>query len=88
MSLESPRLTEEHAWRSAALAALRYGIRGSLEPLRAGANHVFRAGEAVIRVAPPSVDVAGQVALARWLIAEGFAVPAPLEEAALIRGPG
>ena len=84
--LESARLTEEHARRSAGLAALRYGIRAPLEPLRAGANHVFRAGEAVIRVAPQSVDVAGQVALARWLIAEGFAVPAPLEEAEQIDG--
>ena len=84
--LEPARLTEEHARRSAGLAALRHRIRAPLEPLPAGPNHVFRAGEAVIRVAPQSVDVAGQVALARWLIAEGFPVPAPLEDAEVIGG--
>lgn len=83
---ESARITEEHARRAAGLAALRYGIRARLEPLRAGANHVFRGGEAVIRVAAQSADVAGQVALARWLIAEDFPVPAPLGEAELIDG--
>jgi Ser/Thr protein kinase RdoA (MazF antagonist) len=35
-------------------------------------------------VAPPSADVAGQVALARWLGSEGFPVAAPLANADLV----
>jgi Ser/Thr protein kinase RdoA (MazF antagonist) len=62
----------------AALAARRHGIKEPPQPLRTGANHVFRAGDVVVRVAPPSADVSSQVALARRLAAEGFNVPAAL----------
>jgi Ser/Thr protein kinase RdoA (MazF antagonist) len=77
---EPARLTRVQATRLAGLAARRYGIRAPIEPLRAGANYVFRAGEVVVRVAPRSADLSGQVALARWLVAEGFPVPAPLAD--------
>jgi hypothetical protein len=41
---------------------------------------VFRAGDVIIRVAPQSADVSGQVALANRLLSEGFPVAAPLAE--------
>jgi hypothetical protein len=63
--------TEADAARLARAATRRHGIGAELEPLRVGANHVFRAGDAVVRVAPATADVAGQIRLARWLIAEG-----------------
>jgi hypothetical protein len=56
--------------------------RGS--PLRAGANHVFRAGDVGVRVPPPSAEVSSQVNLARWLIAGGFPVAAPLADALVL----
>lgn len=62
------------------MAARRHGIKEPPQPLRSGANHVFRAGDVVVRVAPRSADVSSQVALARWLAAEGFRVPAPLAD--------
>src|SRR4051812_883213 len=74
------------AARLAAAAARRHGIHAPVEPLRAGANDVFRAGEAVMRVARPAADVTGQVRLARWLIAEGFPVPAPLADVESVDG--
>lgn len=49
-------------------------------------NHVFRAGDVVVRVAPLSADVSSQVALARWLGSEGFPVAAPLADAELVGG--
>jgi Ser/Thr protein kinase RdoA (MazF antagonist) len=60
------------------MAAGRHGIKDPIEPLRTSDNHVFRAGDVVIRVAPRSANVSGQVALARWLVSEGFPVAAPL----------
>ena len=63
------------------MAARRHGIKDSIRLVRAGANHVFRAGEVVVRVAPPSADVSSQVALGRWLVSEGFPVAAPLADA-------
>jgi hypothetical protein len=69
----------EAARRIAEAAARRHGVRAPVVPLRpGGANAVFRAGDVVVRVAPASADVAGQVALAQWLVAERFPVPAPL----------
>ncbi|WP_270038857.1 phosphotransferase enzyme family protein [Solirubrobacter ginsenosidimutans] len=70
----------------ATLAAARHGLGVQVELLRSGANHVFRAGDAVIRVAAGSADVAGQVRLARRLVAEGFPVPAPLADAETVDG--
>jgi Ser/Thr protein kinase RdoA (MazF antagonist) len=66
--------------RLAAVVARRHGIGDPVRPLRSGANHVFQAGDVLIRVAPPKADVSGQVALARWLAAKGFPVAAPLTE--------
>jgi Ser/Thr protein kinase RdoA (MazF antagonist) len=80
------RLTQEEAMRVAAVTARRHGVKDSVQPLRASANHVFRAGEVVVRVAPQSADVSSQVALARWLVAEGFPVAAPLADAELAGG--
>jgi Ser/Thr protein kinase RdoA (MazF antagonist) len=54
--------------------------------LRSGANHVFRAGDVVIRVAPAWADVAGQVRLARWLVAEGFRVAVPVADVEVVDG--
>lgn len=79
-------LTEVHAARAAGVAAGRHGIRAPIELLRSGANYVFRAGEAVLRVAPRSADVSGQVALARWLVAEGFPTAAPLAGPDVVEG--
>jgi Ser/Thr protein kinase RdoA (MazF antagonist) len=70
----------------ATAAARRHGIDEPVKPLRAGANHVFRAGDVVIRVAPESADVASQVALASWLGAEGFPVAAPRAGVELVGG--
>src|SRR5206468_6554107 len=80
------RLTDVEAARLAALAARRHGISAPIEPLRVGANFVFRAGEAVVRVASQSADVSGQVTLARWLVEQGFPAAAPLAEAEVIEG--
>jgi Ser/Thr protein kinase RdoA (MazF antagonist) len=68
----------------AGLAARRYGITAPVEFVSAGANCVFRAGEVVVRVAPASADVRSQVALARWLIGEGFPVATPLADVGLL----
>ena len=46
------RLADAEAAPVAGVAARQHGIKAPIEPLRAGANHVFRAGEAVVRVAP------------------------------------
>lgn len=80
------RLDPARALRLAGVAARRYGVEERVEPLRSGANHVFRAGDLVIRVAAPSADVAGQAALARWLGSRGFRVPAPLGDAQVVDG--
>jgi Ser/Thr protein kinase RdoA (MazF antagonist) len=84
-SLQPDRLTAAQALRLAGVAARRHGIEHEVRPVRASANHVFRAGD-VVRVAPRSADVASQVALARWLIGEGFRVPAPLADAVAVEG--
>jgi Ser/Thr protein kinase RdoA (MazF antagonist) len=47
---------------------------------------VFRAGEVLVRVAPSSADVSGQVALARWLLVEGFPVAPPLAGPEVVEG--
>jgi Ser/Thr protein kinase RdoA (MazF antagonist) len=85
-SLHPNRLTHEHSMRLAAMIARRHGIKDPIKPLRTGANHVFRAGDVVVRVAPQSADVSSQLALARWLVSEGFPVPAPLADAEIIGG--
>jgi Ser/Thr protein kinase RdoA (MazF antagonist) len=64
--------------------ARRHGVQDPVRPLRTGANHVFRAGDVVVRVAPRSVDVSGQVGVARWMVSEGFPVAAPLGEPAVV----
>jgi Ser/Thr protein kinase RdoA (MazF antagonist) len=79
-------ITEAEAARSAGAAARRHGITAPIELLRSGANHVFRAGEAVLRVAPRSVDDSGQVVLARWLAAEGFPTTVPLADPDVVDG--
>ena len=72
--------------RLASLAARRHGIKDPIRPLRTSANHVFRAGDVVVRVAPQSADVSGQVALARRLLSEGIHVAAPLADADVVDG--
>jgi Ser/Thr protein kinase RdoA (MazF antagonist) len=72
--------------RLAVMAAGRHGIKDPIEPLRTSDNHVFRAGDVVIRVAQRSANVAGQIALARWLASEGFPVAAPLAGPELVDG--
>jgi Ser/Thr protein kinase RdoA (MazF antagonist) len=84
--LDPNRPTQDQAMRLAGAAARRHGIKDPIQPLRAGANHVFRAGDVVVRVAPQSADVSSHVALARWLVSEGFPVPAPLADAELVDG--
>jgi Ser/Thr protein kinase RdoA (MazF antagonist) len=79
-------VTPDHAMRLAATAARRHGITDPVKPLRTSANQVFRAGDAVVRVAPPSADASSQVTLARWLASEGFPVAAPLTDAEEIGG--
>ena len=79
-ALDPHALAPGRALRLAAMVARDRGISEPVEPLRRGTNHVFRAGDVVLRVAPESADVAGQVALARWLAAEGFPVAAPLAD--------
>jgi Ser/Thr protein kinase RdoA (MazF antagonist) len=66
--------------------ARRQGIKDPIQLLRRGSNYVFRAGEIVVRVAPRSADVSSQVALARWLIGEGFRVAAPVADPDVIDG--
>jgi Ser/Thr protein kinase RdoA (MazF antagonist) len=85
-SLERGGITEAHARRVAVRAAREHGVSAPVEPLAGGANHVFRAGDVLVRVAPQSADVAGQVALARWLASEGFPVPAPLADPEVLDG--
>jgi aminoglycoside/choline kinase family phosphotransferase len=70
--------------RAAVATARRHGLNDAVQPVRASANHVFRAGHIVVRVAPQSADVSGQVALAHWLVSEGFTVPAPVADAELV----
>jgi Ser/Thr protein kinase RdoA (MazF antagonist) len=72
--------------RLADIAARRHGVKDPIQPLRTGANRVFRAGEVVVRVAPRSADVSSQVALARWLISDGVPVAAPLADAHVLEG--
>jgi Ser/Thr protein kinase RdoA (MazF antagonist) len=85
-SLHPNRLTHDHAMRLAAMVARRHGIKDPIQPLRTGANRVFRAGDVVVRVAPQSADASSQVALARWLVSEGFPVAAPLADAGVVGG--
>lgn len=70
--------------RLATDVARRHGIDAPVQSLRAGVNHVFLAGDAVIRIAPRSADVPRQVALARWLRSEGFLVAVPLGDAEIV----
>jgi Ser/Thr protein kinase RdoA (MazF antagonist) len=72
--------------RLAAEIARRHGIEEPVRPLRKGGNHVFRAGDVVIRVAPESADVAAQVRLARWLASEGFPVATPTADEEVVEG--
>lgn len=85
-SLHPDRPTHDHAARLAVMALRWHGINDPIQVLRTGANHVFRAGDAVVRVAAQSADVSGQVALARWLASEGFPVAAPLADAEAVDG--
>jgi Ser/Thr protein kinase RdoA (MazF antagonist) len=82
----APGTHPAQALRLAGLAARRHGIEDPVRRVRASVNHVFRAGDVVVRVAAASADVTSQVALARWLIAEGFRVPAPLADALVVEG--
>src|SRR3712207_1826358 len=72
--------------RLAGVAARRHGITDAVRPLRSGANHVFCAGDVVVRVAPPSADTSGQMALAKWLLAVGLPAAAPLGDAETVDG--
>jgi hypothetical protein len=63
-SLQPDRLSAAQALRLAGVAARRHGIEHEVRPVRASANHVFRAGDVVVRVAPRSADVASQVEVA------------------------
>jgi Ser/Thr protein kinase RdoA (MazF antagonist) len=83
---EGQYLTHDHAKRLAAMVARRHGIKDPIQPLRTSANHVFRAGDVVVRVAPQAADVSSHVALARWLVSEGFPVAAPLADADVAGG--
>lgn len=85
-SPDCSRLTHDQARRLAAAAARRHGIGAPIEPIRTSENHVFRAGDVVVRVAPSSADVSSQVALARWLISEGFPVARPLADPEVVAG--
>jgi Ser/Thr protein kinase RdoA (MazF antagonist) len=85
-ALDPDRPTHDQALRLAAMAARRHGIKDPVQPIRAGDNHVFRAGDVVVRVAPQSADVSSQVALAKWLASEGFPVAAPLADAHVADG--
>src|SRR5689334_10128304 len=60
------------AARVADIVARRHGLSTAVERLRSGANHVFRAGDAVIRVSPRAVAPIG------WLGERGIPVPAAL----------
>ncbi|MHB1924702.1 MAG: hypothetical protein ACYCSJ_08440, partial [Acidimicrobiales bacterium] len=55
-------------------------IRSPVELLRSGSNHVFRAGDVVVRISDPSRDVAGQMLLAEQLAAAGVPVLLPLAD--------
>jgi hypothetical protein len=83
-SLPPDCLTFGRASRLAAVFARRHGVQDPVRPLRMSANHVFRAGDVVVRVAPRAVDVSGQVGLASWMVSEGFPVAAPLAEPAVV----
>lgn len=83
---DAAHLTDERAARAAAAVARRHALGDPVRPLRASANHVFRTGDVIIRVARRSADVAGQVALASWLVAEGFPVAAPLAGPEVVDG--
>jgi len=85
-SFDPDSLTRDEAAQLAAVAARRHGIEAPIEPLRTGANHVFRAGDVVVRVARRSADMSSQVALARWLVSEGFPVAAPLADPEVVGG--
>jgi Ser/Thr protein kinase RdoA (MazF antagonist) len=78
------RLTDDQATSAAAIALGRHAIDAAIEPLRTSANHVFRAGDVVVRVAPASLDVAAQVALARWLRSAGLPVAEPVADVELV----
>jgi Ser/Thr protein kinase RdoA (MazF antagonist) len=85
-SIPPERVTRDRASRLAAVVASQHGITDPIQLLRTGVNNVFRAGTVAIRVASPSADVSGQVRLARWLVSEGFPVPAPLADPETLDG--
>jgi Ser/Thr protein kinase RdoA (MazF antagonist) len=86
-ALEHSGLTAPQARRIAGAVARRHGVGATIEPLRAGgANFVFRAGDVVVRVGRAAADVSGQVALARWLVADGFPVAEPLADPEVVEG--
>lgn len=86
MSSSDPKRLTYEKMQVADLTARRHGVKDPVQPLRSSTNHVFRAGEVVIRVAPPSSHVSSQVALARWLVSEGFPLAAPLRDAEVVGG--
>jgi Ser/Thr protein kinase RdoA (MazF antagonist) len=54
--------------------------------LRGGANHVFRVGDAVLRVTAADVDAVCQIALVRWLFDKGLPVLCPVSDAVEVDG--
>lgn len=66
--------------------AAERGIDDQVVLLRAGMNHVFRAGDVVLRVAPDHVDGQGHVELAQRLLEAGLPVVRPLDDAVSLDG--
>jgi Ser/Thr protein kinase RdoA (MazF antagonist) len=79
-------VTVDGAERIAESVARRLGLPGRPELLRSGRNHVFRAGDTVLRVTAPDVDAVAQVALAHWLSEAGLPVLRPLEDVVVVDG--
>lgn len=76
-----PMRSDDQAAASAATTVARQlGVPGEVRLLRSGMNHVFVAGELVVRVTPGSVDVASQLALLEWLSAQGLPVLLPVSD--------
>jgi hypothetical protein len=67
---DAEQLTGERAARVVDTVARRHGVSDPVRPLRASANHVFRAGDVIVRVAQSAADVNGQAfdhaALLTW----------------------
>ena len=80
----TPDKGAQDAKRAARTVARDLGLAGSLELLRGGANHVFRVGDAVLRVTATDVDAVSQIALVRWLSDEGLPVLRPVSDAVVV----